>query len=455
MALRARVTSLALAVLLVTALAAPVASVRADAAAAPFVLSALHTLQKNYVDTLTSVPLLNAALTAAEKKAETQPLGSAIPETASDDQAVALFTQRFAEIVAKATGRLTETDLAYAAVDGMLQSLHDSHTGFVPPSLYQEIKRRENGQAAFTGVGIVLLHRDGQYYISEIYPGGPAEQAGIHVFDRIVGVDGHATTNLAEDDVSQMIRGTSGVAVTLTVTRTGSSTPIDIAIVRQPIHVPTVTDRMLDGQIGYVRLYEFVPGVGSGIRNAMQDLRSGGMQALVLDLRGNPGGLVSELRDVSAAFLPQGSPVLQMRTRTGRSVVMQTSNPPVMPAALPMVVLVDEGTASAAELLSAAIQEQGRGVIEGTKTAGAVEIGITIDLPEGAGMSVTVARVLTGKGTRLEGQGVTPDTAEDLTSQAMDQGRDSQLDRAVQILDTQLGVTKPANGFVPPAVQTP
>jgi hypothetical protein len=148
---------------------------------------------------------------------------------------------------------------------------------------------------------------------------------------------------------------------------------------------------MLDGDIGYVRLYEFVPGVGSGVRNAMQDLRNGGMRALVLDLRGNPGGLVSELRDVSAAFLPEGSPVLQMRTRTGRSIVMQTANPPMMPAALPMVVLVDEGTASAAELLSAAIQEQGRGVIEGTKTAGAVEIGITIDLPEGAGMSVTVA----------------------------------------------------------------
>jgi carboxyl-terminal processing protease len=449
MAPRVRFTSLALVVLLVAVLAVPATFGRADAAAAPFVLTALHTLQKNYVDTLNSAPLLNAALTAAEKKADAEPLGGPIPDTASDDQAASLFTQRFAEVVAKAAGRVSETDLAYAAVDGMLQSLHDSHTGFVPPSLYQEIKRRETGQAAFTGVGIVLLHREGQYYISEIYPGGPADQAGVHVFDRIIAVDGHATPDLAEDDVSQMIRGTAGVPVTLTVVRAGTADPMQITITRQPIHVPTVTDRMLDGQIGYVRLYEFVPGVGNSIRNAMQDLRTGGMRALVLDLRGNPGGLVSELRDVSAAFLPQGSAVLQMRTRTGRSIVMQTANPPVMPSALPLVVLVDEGTASAAELLSAAIQEQGRGVIEGTKTAGAVEIGITIDLPEGAGMSVTVARVLTGKGTRLEGQGVTPDTSEDLTSQAMDQGHDSQLDRAVEILDTQLGVNKPVNGSVP------
>jgi carboxyl-terminal processing protease len=450
MSLRVRITSVALAAVLVAVLAAPVMP-HADAASAPFVLSAFKTLQKNYVDQLVAAPLLNAALTAAEKKAGAE-AGASIPDTATEELASSLFTQRFAAITAGAAGRVTETDLAYAAVEGMLQSLHDSHTGFVPPSLYQEIKRREAGQAAFTGVGIVLLHRDGQYYINEIYPGGPAEQAGIHVFDRIVAVDGHATNGLADDEVSKMIRGAAGSRVTLTVLRAGVTDPVEVPIVRGPIHVPTVTDRMLPGQIGYVRLFEFVPGVGNSIRNAMQDLRAGGMRALVLDLRGNPGGLVSELREVSSAILPEGSAVLQMRTRTGRSIVMQTPNQPIVPASVPIVVLVDEGTASAAELLSAAIQEAGRGVVEGTKTAGAVEIGITIDLPEGAGMSVTVARVFTGKGMRLEGQGVTPDTPESLTSQAMDEGHDNQLDRAVEILNMQLGI-KPTNGCVMPAAR--
>ena len=450
MALRVRLTSLALVAALIAVLSAPVMP-RADAASAPFVLSALKTLQKNYVDQLAAAPLLNAALSAAEKKAGDE-AGAPIPDAATDEQASSLFTQRFAEITAQAAGRASETDLAYAAVDGMLQSLHDSHTGFVPPALYQEIKRREAGQAAFSGVGIVLLHRDGQYYISEIYPGGPAEQAGVQVFDRVVAVDGQATSDLGDDQVSQMIRGSAGSRVTLTVQRAGAAEPIDVSIVRGAIHVPTVTDRMLPGEIGYIRLFEFVPGVGSSIRNAMQDLRGGGMRALVLDLRGNPGGLVSELRDVSSAILPQGSPVLQMRTRTGKSIVMQTPSAPIVPASVPIVVLVDEGTASAAELLSAAIQESGRGVIEGTKTAGAVEIGITIDLPEGAGMSVTVARVFTGKGTRLEGQGVTPDTPESLTSQAMDEGHDSQLDRAIEILNTQLGIS-PTNGFAMPGLR--
>ena len=450
MALRVRLISLALAVALVAVLAAPVMP-RADAASAPFVLSVLKTLQKNYVDQLAAAPLLNAALTTAEKKVGVQ-AGAPIPDTASDDQASSLFTQRFGELTAQAAGRVTETDLAYAAVDGMLQSLHDSHTGFVPPALYQEIKRREAGQAAFSGVGIVLLHRDGQYYISEIYPGGPAEQAGVRVFDRLMAVDGKATSSLADGDVSTMIRGAAGSRVTLSLLRPGATDPVDVTITRGAIHVPTVTDRMLPGQIGYIRLFEFVPGVGSSIRNAMQDLRGGGMRALVLDLRGNPGGLVSELRDIASAILPQGSAVLQMRTRTGKSIVMQTPSAPIMPASVPIVVLVDEGTASAAELLSAAIQESGRGVVEGTKTAGAVEIGITIDLPEGAGMSVTVARVFTGKGTRLEGQGVTPDTPESLTSQAMDAGHDSQLDRAVEIINMQLGI-KPTNGFVMPSLR--
>lgn len=460
MAARFRLTSLVLVAVLVAVLAAP-AMPRANAASAPFVIDALRTLQKNYVDTLAAAPLLNAALAAAEKRADAQPFGGPIGPTASDDRAISLFTQRFAEIASQVADKVTETDLAYAATAGMLDSLHDSHTGFVPPALYQEIKRRETGQAAFSGVGIVLLHRDDQYYISEIYPGGPAEQAGVRVFDRVLAVDGHATADLNDDHVSQMIRGTAGSRVTLTLLRPGAADPVDVAIVRGQIHVPTVTDRMLPGDIGYVRLYEFVPGVGTSVRKAMLGLRGDGMRGMVLDLRGNPGGLVSELRDVSAAILPAGSPVLQMRTRSGRNFVMQTPVQPVVPAGLPIIVLVDEGTASAAELLSAAIQEQGRGIVEGTKTAGAVEVGITIDLPEGAGMSVTVARVLTGKGVRLEGQGVLPDTTESLTSQAMNAGRDSQLDRAIEILNTRFGIgssrggTKPkltpSNGFVLPA----
>jgi carboxyl-terminal processing protease len=158
----------------------------------------------------------------------------------------------------------------------------------------------------------------------------------------------------------------------------------------------------------------------------------------VIDLRGNPGGLVDELRDISAAVLPQSSPILQMTRRNGRTQMLETLEPPILPASVPIATLVDEGSASASELLASALQEQGRGVIIGMKTAGAVEIGITVDLPEDAGMAVTVARLLSGKGIRLEGHGIVPDEPEPLETPALNAGHDSQLDKAVEVLRNKL-----------------
>jgi carboxyl-terminal processing protease len=434
---RMRVGSRALIALLVMVLAIPVLP-RAEAADAQFVLSTLDTLQENYVDPLPSVQMLNAALDALRQKLNVAPFGGAIPNDADDRDASALFTQRFDEILSQVHDQYSTTQLAYIAVAGMLASLHDSHTGFIPPELYQEEKRKENGEAAFTGIGIVLLLRDGQFYVNEVYPGGPAASAGVRPFDRILAVDGKSTTGLDETAVSGLVRGTAGSTVVLTLGRPGADRPQDVSIVRAPIHVPRVTAQMLTGQIGYIRIFEFVPGVGNAFRDAILSLRREGMRALVLDLRGNPGGLVEELRDVADAMLPQSSPFLQMKTRGGRQTTLETHDPPILPASDPLAVLVDDETGSAAELLSAAIQEQSRGVITGIKTAGAVEIGITVDLPEGAGMSVTVARVLSGRGTRLEGQGVTPDDVMTLTTDAMNLGHDSQLDKAVQLLRDRL-----------------
>jgi carboxyl-terminal processing protease len=411
---------------------------RAEAADAQFVLTALDTLQKNYVDPLPTPPLLNAALGALRQKFAASPFGGPIPSEAGDREAGALFTQRFAEILSQVNDRYSATDLAYAAVSGMLESLNDSHTGFIPPAAYQEEKRRESGLAAFTGIGIVLLSRDGQFYVNEVYPGTPAESAGVQPFDRVLAVDGASTEGLTEGDVSAMIRGPAETHVVLMVERAGEAQPRQIPIVRAPIRPPGVASRMLEGGIGYVRLYEFVPGVGHSFRDAIFSLRRDGMRALVLDLRGNPGGLVDELRDVSAAVLPPSAPFLQMKTRGGRQVVLETSSPPILPEPIPLVVLVDEETGSAAELLAAALQEQSRAVITGARTAGAVEIGITMDLPEGAGMSITVARVLSGKGARLEHQGVTPDVSESLTTEAMNLGHDSQLDKALEVLKAKM-----------------
>jgi len=428
--LRIRMLSVAVVATLAVALWAPGVP-RAEAANATFVLGALDTLQAHYVDPLSSPRMLNAALDSLRQQFHVSPFGGAIPAEAEADEAAELFSQRFDEIVSLEHDQYSATDLAYAAVAGMLLSLHDSHTGFIPPATYQEERRREGGQAAFTGIGIQLRVRDGQYYVNEVYPGNPADQAGVRPFDRVLAVNGQLTRGLSEDVVTALVRGPAGTPVALTVVRAGQAGPFVLRVVRAPVHMPVVTSRMLGDGIGYVKIFEFVTGTGAAFRNNIFSLRRSGMQAMVLDLRGNPGGLISELSDVAAALLPQRSPFMQMRARTGREVTLRTSDPPV-------VVLVDEDTGSAAELLTAALQEQSRALVAGVRTAGAVEVGITVGLPEGAGMAITVARVSSGNGTRLEGHGVIPDDPEALTTIAMNVGRDSQLDAALQVLRAKL-----------------
>jgi len=412
---------------------------RAEAADASFVLGALDTLQAHYVDPLSSPRMLNAALDRLREQFRVSPFGGAIPADADVGEAAELFSQRFDEIVSLEQGQYSATDLAYAAVSGMLLSLRDSHTGFIPPAAYQEERRRETGQAAFDGIGIQLLARDGQYYVTEVYPGNPADQAGVRPFDRVLAVNGHATRGLPEDAVTALVRGPAGTPVALTVVRAGQAGPFVLRVVRAPVRVPVVTSRMLGNGIGYAKIFEFVTGTGTVFRDDVFDLRRSGMQAMVLDLRGNPGGLVSELSNVAAALLPQSSPFMQIRTRAGREVTLQTSDPPVVPPAMPVVVLVDEDTGSAAELLAAALQEESRALVAGVRTAGAVEVGVTVGLPEGAGMAITVARVSSGNGARLEGHGVLPDDPEALTTIAMNAGRDSQLGAALQVLRAKLG----------------
>src|SRR5207302_9185410 len=434
---RSRMIAALLAAVLAVTAAAP-AIPRAEAADAGFVLETLQTLRENYVDPLSSVMMLNAALTSLEQKTGVSSFSGRIPQGVSDTLVSGLFTQRFDEIFSRVKGQYSVTDLAYAASAGMLESLHDSHTGFIPPAAYQEEKRKENGQAAFTGIGVVLLARDGQFYIREVFPDSPAAAAGLHEFDRIAKINGVATAGQTSDEVTELVRGPAGTTLTLSVERPNVATPIEFAVTRSAIRVPGLTSHMLDGGIGYVKIYEFVPGVSTALRDAIFTLRRSGLRGLVIDLRGNPGGLVDELRDISAAVLPQSSPILQMTRRNGRTQMLETLEPPILPPSVPIATLVDEGSASASELLASALQEQGRGVIIGVKTAGAVEIGITVDLPEDAGVAVTVARLLSGKGVRLEGHGIVPDEPEPLETPALNAGHDSQLDKAVEVLRNKL-----------------
>jgi carboxyl-terminal processing protease len=219
----------------------------------------------------------------------------------------------------------------------------------------------------------------------------------------------------------------------LTIVRQGASGPLTVPVRRGAIARTTVESRMLSGGIGYIRFAEFIPGSAAMIRDAIQNLQAEGLRGLVLDLRGNPGGRVLELNAIAGLLLSPGLPIFIQEDREQGRSTYTTRGAPLLPTTTPLTVMIDEGSASAAEILTAAIQEHGRGTIVGAKSAGAVLVSVTIPLPGGTALQVAIRRVLTPGGRALEGNGVQPDQLVLLTSVDLDQGVDAQFARSVEV----------------------
>ncbi len=424
------------AILLLALAVAPAAS-PAQSTDSSLVLEALQALESHYVDAVDTIKTLNAAIVGL--RAELSAVGipadlPAIPSYATDTDARRQFGERFTAAVAAAAGQRTRTQLAYAAIRGMTDAFSDSHTGFLTPDQNLERRQRQRGQAGFTGVGVVLMPKDDKFFVWTLIPGGPAEAAGVHEFDRIQRINDISTGGMSVDQVSGMIRGPAGTPVTLTLQRAGVAEPLVVTIVRAPILVPSIfKTELLDGGVGYIRLYQFVERTGRDMRAALTGLQAQGMRALVLDLRGNSGGYLHELNTVLNTLLPFGVPVYTEMRQGGSVRVVRTVQTPLVSPTLPVVVLVDEGSASAAELLAAAIKENHRGSLVGVKTSGAVEASVMIDLSDGSSLSITTFRLATGRGVRLEGAGVEPDVAAALTTADLEGGTDRQLLAAVRL----------------------
>ncbi len=439
---------------IVVAVATLPPATRAANADAGLVLEAMQVLDEEYVDQarVERVRLLNvaldgikAALSAAAVPAKFAPVASGTPAAEADR----IFRAAFEAALTAAAGKFSPRELAYAAIIAITNSLKDSHTGFLTPEQYRERIARQRQQAGFAGVGMVVLPKAGRFYVWQIIPRSPAERLGVRPLDRIVRVNDTPTGGMTSEQVVSMIRGPAGTAVAVTFERAGRSGSFAITITRAPIVVPPIfAARMIEPGIGYIYLYEFSQGSARELRSAIQQLLGRGMRALVLDLRSDIGGFLHELRDVMNLLLPRGVPVYQLITSRGTEVV-RTSRTPFLPASMQLVVLANEGTASASELLAAAVVEHQRGTLVGVKTAGAVEASTLLELSDGSALSVTIRRLTSGKGKRLEGAGVTPEIVLDLSSEDFLQGRDMQLARAVQIARQRLSRTAASPSPVP------
>lgn len=421
-------------VLLAASLATPAAVRPARAADASIVFAALQVLAQVHIDSPDPLKLLTAALDGLRQALARAGITGPLADLTARDVAGARaeFQARFDQAVALAQGRIPEAELQYAAAQAMAASVGGSHTVFITPEQWEVLDRQRRNEASFVGIGIRLLTRDGRFYVLEVFAGGPAARAGLRPFDRLLTIDGQSTEGMAAQDVVGRVRGQEGAAVTITAQRPGQAAPLSFTITRAPIVVPMVEHRMIEGGIGYLRFTQFNQGASSEFGRAIEDLQRQGMRGLVLDLRGNTGGLISEFVQVASLLLPAGLPVIVREDRQQGRVVDSTGGVPALDPSTPLAVLVDGGTASGGELLGAAIQEHGRGAVVGVRTAGSVLASAYFPLPTGAVIQVAIRRVTTGKGVILEQQGVQPDVVVEMTIEDLDRGVDAQLQRAVQ-----------------------
>ena len=330
----------------------------------------------------------------------------------------------------------TVQERMYGAIRGMLATLNDTHTVFLDPKMAAIVQNDDAG--SFEGIGAAVAYDEkiGLPRVAHVYDGQPAAKAGLKQGDVIVKVDDKTTENLSVLEVITLIRGPKGSTVHLSILRDEETGPQDVAIVRDSIEIPVTEARMLDNGIAYLQLAEFNNVAAQKVHDDLSGLLAKGPRGLVFDLRGNPGGFLHVAVAIGSQFVGEGV-ILTEKSKDGSEQVFKV-NPggrATDKASLPLVVLVDGGTASAAEIVAAAIRDAGRGILIGEKTYGKTSVQEPHSLVDGSQLRVTVARWFTPKGEQIS-DGLTPDIQVESPSAAAQGDQDPQLDRAVQYLLT-------------------
>lgn len=299
-----------------------------------------------------------------------------------------------------------EEKLVRGAIRGMLATL-DPHTVYLSPEVYRELKVDTSGR--FDGIGIEVTLRDGFLTVVSPIKGSPAEEAGIQAGDRIVRIGGRPTKDLNLSEAVRLLRGRRGSHVALTVAREGAKHSVDISVTRKIIKVPSVTARLLDGgRYGYAAISSFQQGTGRVLEKTLKELNSSGALAgLILDLRKNPGGLLEQAVEVSDLFLRSG--VIVTTQSRGREIDRREAHDGGGEPSYPVVVMVDKGSASAAEIVAGALQDNRRATVVGTPSFGKGSVQTVIDLDDGSGLKITIAHYLTPSGRIIQDHGIEPD----------------------------------------------
>ena len=291
-------------------------------------------------------------------------------------------------------------DLIYASIGGMLRSL-DPHTSFLPPVAYDSMRERQ--QSSFYGLGIYVGTRNGRLTVISPIEGTPGYKKGIRAGDIIHLIDGEPTDEMSPNEAIRNLKGPKGTDVTVTLLRPGLDEPLVVTVTRAEIPQETVRHvHMLKPDIGFVWVTDFSRSTGGELERALADLREQGMERLILDLRDNGGGLLDQAIEVSDQFVPPGSTIVETRGRIDSSHQTYSSTGRHEPLGLPIVVLVDTGSASASEIVSGAIQDHDVGLVVGVSTWGKGLVQTVYELSYGAGLALTTARYYTPAGRLIQ-----------------------------------------------------
>jgi carboxyl-terminal processing protease len=297
-------------------------------------------------------------------------------------------------------------DLVSGAIKGMLSSL-DPHSGYMSPEAFKEFQVETKGE--FGGLGIQISMKDGILTVIAPIDDTPAYKAGIKAGDKILKIDSESTKSMSIQDAVSKMRGPKGKPVTLNVFREGWTEPKDFPIVRDIIKIKSVKSKMLKDDIGYVKLTQFQEMTSEDLAKALKDLKEKGMKSIILDLRNDPGGLLNSAVDVAGQFLPPKRLVVYIKGRTGDKIEYLTEGDDPSYTDLPMVVLVNQGSASASEIVAGALKDWNRAVIVGVQTFGKGSVQTLIPLSDGAGLRLTTAKYYTPSGVSIQNVGITPD----------------------------------------------
>ncbi|MCK8815992.1 S41 family peptidase [Natroniella sulfidigena] len=322
--------------------------------------------------------------------------------------------------------------LLTGAIDGMLEALDDPYTGYLPPREYDDMKTSMEGE--YGGVGIIITMRDDQLTIISPIEGTPGDRVGLRAEDQIMEIDGISTEGMPMDEAVDLMRGEEDTEVALSIKRAKEDDEeveeLEVEIIRELIEVEHLSSELKEDKIGYVRMSRFGEDVGQDLSVELEELKAEGAEGFILDLRSNPGGLLPEAAKVASNFIEQGSAVyVQEREGDKQGILLDPTIETVEDK--PVVILVNEGSASGSEIVAGAIQDNERGMIIGNQTFGKGSVQSVSPLSDGSAVKMTTARFYTPSGNKIDQVGVEPDIVVefDLETEA-----DEQLEVAIEEL---------------------